>query len=830
MAVSGRSALLGLAGVLIVLALLRVLMPVAPTERARSMSPSTPPEPAASPDVVPPADLPEPPEGSAIRGVVRDALGPVGGTLVSATDWYGGSLTAEARASADGTFAIGPVAEFVIVVAEHQERGVATEFGQPGDFLELWLLPGATLSGTVRARQGGGPISGASVHAGRVAATTDAEGRYVLHNLASTTGAIAVAPGHRQAFRSVTIAPGEARTLDFLLEPGMLLRGVVTDTATGAPIAGAEVAESADRHGRVLGPPDRRTRTDGNGHYVLEGVAADANRVFVCFADGYVAAERESDGSGSLDFALGRGLEADGMVLDLDGRPVSAATVHLHRVREEGGSIFRGGLRSQRTETDTSGRFRFDDVVPGTVAFVALAQGFAPGETSPLDAAAARDVVVRMTRGMTLDVSVLDANALGVAGVALDTGTPRHMGDFASPAYDGRARRGARTDAEGRLRLDGLIPGEFFVTARHPAHGRAYGQVSGKAGETVSLELRFGAFQITGRVVTEGGDPAGGAYVQAFGSNHSEIAKADSLGRFRLAGLPAGSLRVRAERAGAASGVLEVAAGTEGVELKLASQVLRGTVLGARQGPLGTFAVSAIRKTPRTNTTLQVEGGDGSFEEPLPPGTYDVTARAPGHRPQTARGVLVQAGVDLQPLDFVLEAAAALQGTARGRDGRPLAYAWVTASPAEPASGAQGGNDRTDQEGRYSIDGLSPGPHTVVLNGGHNGSHRAHITLPAAGTATLDLRLGPTGSATVQVVDAEGNPVPRAYVTFLYAEHSAYAGEPVFTDEEGKAVSGSLPAEVALLARAELRDARAETEVRIGQGGTAEARIVLPGK
>ncbi|MCK6458525.1 MAG: carboxypeptidase-like regulatory domain-containing protein [Planctomycetes bacterium] len=286
---------------------------------------------------------------------------------------------------------------------------------------------------------------------------------------------------------------------------------------------------------------------------------------------------------------------------------------------------------------------------------------------------------------------------------------------------------------------------------------------------------------------------------------------------------------MRAERARAASGVLEVAAGTEGVELKLASQVLRGTVRSARQGPLGAFMVSAIRKTPRTNTTVRVEGGDGSFEEPLPPGTYDVTARAPGHRPQAVRGVLVQAGVDPQPLDLVLEPAAALQGTARGRDGRPLAYVWVTASPAEPASGAQGGNDRTDQEGRYSIDGLSPGPHTVVLDGGRDGTNRTHITLPATGTATLDLRLGPTGSAIVQVVDAEGNPVPRAYVTFLYAEHGAHAGEPVFTDEEGKAASGPLPAEVALLARAELREARAEADVRIGQGGTAQARIVLPG-
>lgn len=789
------------------------------------------PEPPAAAE--PPAAPEVPPEHS-IRGVVRDTRdAPVAGAEMTATDRYDETQVARARTAPDGTFVLGPLERgFMTVVAEHPERGVASGDGQPGDFLELWLQPGAGVTGTVRARDGGQPLAGASVHVGRSVATTDAEGRYSFRNLPPPVWQIiAVADGYRQARRSLTIGPGDTRALDFALERGATLAGLVTDAQTGAPIAGAVVAERADRYGSAgtLSAADRRVTTDTEGRYALEGVPAEPSHMFLCFAGGYVAAEREGDGSKRLDFALERGLAASGQVVDPDGRPVPGAIVFLHRVAEAGGSVFRGKLRSQRTETDADGRFRFENVVPGTVAFVAIAKGFAPDETAALDAKNLPDVVVRLAHGMTLDITVRDADGRVVPGASLSTGTPTEMGDRFAPAYDGRERMSLRTDEQGRVRLEGLIPGDYPVGAWHALHGHAYAKASGKAGDTVSIELAFRGHEIRGRVVTAKGEPAAGAHVVAFGQNHSETAFADGLGRFRLPGLPAGSLRVQARGAGGASAPVEVEAGTQGVELRLAAQTLRGTVRGAEKGLLGNFSVRFQLKAPRINMGVEVEGGDGRFEEPVPPGTYDLTARAPGHRPKVVRGVVVTAGSDPPPMEFVLEPAATLRGTARGRDGRVLRYVFVSTAPTKPGEGLDSSFDRTDQEGRFLIEGVGPGAYAVVLNGERAGTSRTLVEVPSAGTVTLDLRLGPTGTVVVRVADAEGKPVARAYVTFTYADHGAFAGEAALTDVEGTVVSGPLPAEVALIARAQLEDRRAEVPVSVGPGGKAEARIVLPG-
>jgi protocatechuate 3,4-dioxygenase beta subunit len=811
------------------LALLGLLLATRPGRGDRAARPLGHPvlPPPGPPGAVEPPAQPEPevPREQAIRGVVRDTADlPVAEAVVIAADRYEGATLARTRTAADGTFLLGPLEEaFVRVVAEHPERGVASGDVQPGDFLELWLRPGAAVTGTVRARDGGQPLADASVHVHGFVAKTDGQGRYSLRNLAPPPAqVIAVADGYRQARRTLTIAPGESRTLDFALDRGETLAGVVTDARTGAAIAGATVAERA--HGYPGNAADRRVATDAEGRYVLEGVAAEPNRTFLCFAGGYVAAERESDGSGRLDFALERGLAAEGQVVDPDGRPVPDATVILHRVTEAGGLVFRGRDRSERTRTDRDGRFRFEDVVPGTVAFVAGAPGFAPGETAHLDTAALGDVLVRLAPGMTMEVTVRDADGLGVEGASVNTGPPAGMRDRLA----GRERAAPRTDGEGRARIADLTPGDYDVSVVHARRGRVHARVSGKAGEVVPVALAFGGLEIAGRVVSARGDPAAGAWVSAFGPNHGELAEVDALGRFRVPGLPPGSYRLQARAAGGASAVTEVPAGAQGVELALASQALRGTVRGAEEGMLGSFEVRFQLKMPRVNMGCEVEGGDGRFEDHVPPGTYDVTARAPGYRPAVVRGIVVAAGTDPPPIGFVLEPAASVRGSARGRDGRPLPYVWVAATPTRVEDGLAGAQDRTDQEGRFLLDGLGAGTYAIVLNGGREGTTRAVTSVPATGTVALDLRLGPTGTAVVRVVDAEGKPVAKAYVTFHYAEHGALAGEAGLTGDEGTVASGPLPADVALVARALHVDrGRAEAPVTVTAGGRAEVRLDL---
>lgn len=144
-----------------------------------------------------------------------------------------------------------------------------------------------TISGTVSVVTDGAVLAGATVatEPATTTATTAADGTYTLADVpAGTYSVIVTAEGYLESTREdVTVTAGGTVTLDFALTAAATagnIAGVVTDAASGDPIAGATVTTD---------PASETATTGADGTYELVGVAAGTYTVQAS-ADGFEAA------------------------------------------------------------------------------------------------------------------------------------------------------------------------------------------------------------------------------------------------------------------------------------------------------------------------------------------------------------------------------------------------------------------------------------------------------------------------------------------------------------------------------------------------------------
>lgn len=157
---------------------------------------------------------------------------------------------------------------------------------------------------------------------------------------------------------------------------------------------------------------------------------------------------------------------------------------------------------------------------------------------------------------------------------------------------------------------------------------------------------------ISGRVVDDAGAGIAGASIEvtpAGAAEGSEPLRATSGadGAWTVEGVPVGPARVvvRAEGREAVEQTLEVGAGAiaQAPEARLGGTLPAGEIRGVVQAADGSPLAAQIRIEP-LGLELTCDA-DGAFEADVPPGTYQVTVRAPGHRAQTREVVVEQRGV-----------------------------------------------------------------------------------------------------------------------------------------------------------------------------------------
>ncbi|TDA68928.1 MAG: hypothetical protein D9V47_06585 [Clostridia bacterium] len=701
-------------------------------------------------------------QGGSISGRVTDEAGnPIAGADVWA-DFWDGKWAGGTRTGADGCYTIrglpggdyrvqaeapGWAREVYQDTLRHDQATQVTVTA-PGDTpnIDFTLEPGGIISGTVT-DEAGNPLGGVSVEAGQVdgpggsGTETGSDGTYTLIGLPFGTYNV-FSPGNsrwgpndgdwaREKYPqgiAIDVTAPNATGVDFTLEPGGSISGLVTDEA-GNPIAGVGVwAELNVGTDKWVGVSNAQTGSDGS--YVLRGLPSGEYKVRA-EAEGMVRAYYPStpdwdqaqilavtapDVVTSIDFTLEPGGTISGTVTDEAGSPIAGADVWAD---------FWDGKWAGGTRTGADGCYTIRGLPGGDYRVQAEAPGWArevyqdtlrhdqatqvtvtaPGDTPNID--------FTLEPGGTISGWVTDADGNPLAGVGVSVDGPGY--GF-----------GAETDADGYYRVEGVAYGSYLVRA--PAHG---GWAPGddnwvmeyyheKVGEDAADVVEVSAARpdvtdsnftlepggsISGRVTDEAGSPIAGADVWAdfWDGKWAGGTRTGADGCYTIRGLPGGDYRVQAEAPG------------------WAREVYQDTLRHDQATP--------------------------------------VTVTAPG---------------DMSNIDFTLERGGTISGLVTDADGNPLAGVGVHVDGPGYGFGAE-----TDADGYYRVEGVAygsylvrapahggwaPGDDNWVMEYYHEkvGEDAADVVEVSAArpdVTDINFTLEPGGSISGLVTDEAGNPI-----------------------------------------------------------------------
>jgi RNA polymerase sigma factor (sigma-70 family) len=455
-----------------------------------------------------------------VAGRVVDAADrPVAGarlTLDTTVAGVGGAAGVQhAVTDADGRFAIAPRwHEYAVLTADADgfapasllvdPRGRAGV--EPDDLLIRLGACAHRVIGSVR-DAGGGAIAGAQVRRlidapvpGRTgpAVTADDAGRWQLCVPAGPSWLEIGADGYERVVQEVRVHGEHA--LDVALVPTAVVRGVVRDATTGAPIVGAAVTLWPSRR-RTGGAAARGARSDSAGGFAIDGLAGGAYAL-IAIAPGYVD-------RGQYDELVVAARESEPMVIELvpavtvavtvtaAGAPVPGVEVWLER--GHGGQVASGhGI------TDRAGRV--------TLTRVPRAAGQVP-QVRGWEVVAPATVDVSGAAPPPLALAVVARPSL--RGVVVRGGRPVADAEVAVVGPGGRTT--TRSDGRGAFVVEGLAPGPHRAYAASLPIGAFTAtpvDVTLPTAAPITLSLDGGG-AITGRVIDQDGRPVVGVVVTA---------------------------------------------------------------------------------------------------------------------------------------------------------------------------------------------------------------------------------------------------------------------------------------------------------------------------
>jgi uncharacterized GH25 family protein len=519
-----------------------------------------------------------------------------------------------------------------------------------------------------------------------------------------------------------------------------------------------------------------------------------------------------------------------GRVVTSTGRPIANATVYAAAAQGAGelplDELDAGDMPwLQRVDgrTDAEGHFTLQPKAQGSVRVAVRASGFAPRDAEFAIAGDRQDVGdVVMEPGVVLSGRVVDSAGRGVAAAEIRSHRESGGGIVLLGGTNGALL--AKTDDQGRFRVDQLASGPWKLTIRSDDHPDKIetGETDHPGSNLSHLEfvLEDGA-EIQGRVVGAPPKSLASLWVRAAlrpsgpdderdsSSFAMEItrspfagvrrAKCGADGSFTLRGLKKGQSYRLVGRDGegdfggsARTKTLQVKAGDRGVQLewKPETAIVCQVVDAINGKPLTDFSVEA-----GFGWSLPLTDADGRPVKHFNDGrvrfanlpqkpqgeTAAISIDAVGYKRYEQKNLEPVEGQDLDLGVIRLERAPVVKVTVLdAATSAPVADASVSLTADEPKDksnrmvvsfGDASGDDlsgagraqrgKTDADGRVSLTSL-PGKRAVlrVRHGGHAPFVSAPIDLPVGDDVEQSVRLVVGGSVVVDVVDAKGRAVP----------------------------------------------------------------------
>ncbi len=578
--------------------------------------------------------------------------------------------------------------------------------------------------------------------------TTEADGAYSFSNLAPGPYRLIA---HKDAMSSDIARARLSKTSDpvtLRVRPGATVAVTVIAADTGAPVAGATVA---DRARSLLTGSDGIAKLGGMGEYDMINITAPG------FSPESFMLDKPEDPLGTIEriVKLARGAAIAGTVVGPDGALIADATVSV-----EGAAT--GWVGS--ATTDAKGAWTIPVLAADKYAVTATSEIYAAAApiTIELDGKTPRaGVVVRVEVGAQLVGTVVDAKGHPVAGAKVT------LANNESDSFDDT------TGADGRFSFLGTPAGAFWVWATTATQGSSRIEVQLVRDQRVEVHLILADSSLAGIVVDSKGEPVAEAVIDARSRlmimDRLRDERTDAKGAFDFGGVPPGEYELVAARAEQNDARrldgTKVIAPDRNVKLVLpdVSSITGRVMLDGKPMTYFGLIVTDHPEFSWQDSPLAVRSPEGRFTHTgVAPGTWGVVVGGPGVARKVIEGVVVTEGKVTDLGDITLDHGQRIRGRVTTKDGTAVAGATVAvgegiAFRAEtPLKLSMQGNISTvtDATGTYQIAGIlkTARKNEIVATHPSLGSSGTRAVLPKE--TTIDLVIVPVGGIDGTVVGA----------------------------------------------------------------------------
>jgi uncharacterized GH25 family protein len=560
-------------------------------------------------------------------------------------------------------------------------------------------------------------------------ATSDANGQFVLKGLERAPYKLKIS---RTNFGTIVVSdihikagtPNKIKDIELLPEADV--RGHVIDVA-GQPITNAKISATSEEINTT------QATTDKTGAFTLRGFSSGTHILLKTVAPGFV---ETSTTLIAPDLDAGITLAQQG---SLRGRVQDAETLTPIQTFQ----ITSSYRLNPKTFTSDDGSFELTSLPPGRFSFMAVAPGYQAAELKAIEihpGQPTESIVFSLRKGVTLSGRVVDAaTGKGVGNANL---IYHIASETKSAEWQFYSRLTAkRTDEDGNFTLDGLPKEKVTIIASAPSYGEASQTVMPDENGVIQIALAKGG-SISGRVI--GANAATSLRETKVSLLNLKdmtelIIPTDDTGAFGFGSMIAGRYQLTAINKLGRSQPQEITL-RESEELKNVNLVLkagstiRGKLIGLRADelPVAEIVVEAAGGFTIEASTLP----DGSYVvNGIPNGRVQVTAQTYAQRSLT-KSIQLEEGAQELTVDIQFPTEARLSGRIT-RNGQAVAHVTVRVWPREP--GMVSASTRTDENGRYVIEGLNNGDYLIIVEGtGGRKSQRI------SGPTFLDIELEPS--------------------------------------------------------------------------------------
>lgn len=456
-----------------------------------------------------------------------------------------------------------------------------------------------------------------------------------------------------------------------------------------------------------------------------------------------------------------------GVVTDPDGNHLAGAEVYV-----KSGGFPPVAIREKYVRADGDGQFVLKGLALEPVTLHVRHAGFALAkvETTPVDAAKATELTVKLSAGARVEGHVKTKEGTPVAGERINL----------FQGFDFFAAKTAFTDDAGAFAFTAVGEGTYQCsTGRFEANAQGQQQgVTVPASGVVKVDFTkegdtAGGGTITG-TITVAGKPAVKASIVATderGEASGVNTETDTEGRFVAKGLKAGPVRIQVQTAEGnfrtRSGTLEKSGGTVVIDVAFGASRLTGVLVGAD----GKVTVSGAWVQAEVNDPKGEDGGwgrvrgfatssnEGAFSfQGLDPGTYRlrITGNMGGYASKVTEPFALGDGEAKDVGRIQLAAGGGISGRVTNEQGSPLEGVGVSLENTKGEPVFLFSLSSTGSDGRYGLEGLEFGVYTVVFDKKGYAPARKSATVAGTGGASVDVTLKGGGAIAIAVEDEQG--------------------------------------------------------------------------